>query len=416
MTQIEFLRKLKDKNIDKYTLVMQIIEEGKSLSRKSNVDKIKTFFSIHRKGPLDIIKDNLFKILESEEKHICWIIEALLNYPEFYKIISDNIIKIIGYLNKDSNINSTYDFLEQFSIKVPNGKNILEQNLKSIIQNTDPVRLFPSTRILKGISKEGDLLLNEKLEKNLDAISEAMLMQIETVLAYDEKKTNNQEFKSSCKENSQLVATILEELLESENKSPIDIEWVKDKGAYSRVYIIGQKVLKIGHPRATYKIPNHRRILQPELRIELKKHKYERFACVEVQDYVETPPKEIDREQLYQLYKELREDGIICADLRYDNVGRLLKDNKPNLCGEELHVEPYTAGLIGSANEVLKKGELVVIDLDHIYVLENEEKLPEMTLMAELFEDRYQEEKIYNEGITEPQPFSNQQDTIDNER
>ena len=52
------------------------------------------------------------------------------------------------------------------------------------------------------------------------------------------------------------------------------------------------------------------------------------------------------------------------------NIGRLLKPNKENLTvyGEEIQSSDYAIGFIGERKgEILKPGELVVIDTDYIY-------------------------------------------------
>ena len=49
----------------------------------------------------------------------------------------------------------------------------------------------------------------------------------------------------------------------------------------------------------------------------------------------------------------------MCGDFKYDNVGRLLKDNQPR--------NNEKNGMIGEVNESLKAGEYVILDTDFIY-------------------------------------------------
>ena len=398
MTEHEFKKRLKEKDTNTYLLVSQLLNEENGMVPKTRTNFIKRIFHTHKKDAFGIVKNNFFKILESTPKeNISNLLETLLMYSQLHGIISTNIIKVLEYLNRDLNENSIQAFLQEFVKEVSMGNRIVKRHFREIVDQIDPSKLFASTETLGGISDNGDDILNNKLEQNMDAVAESMLMQIRNVYANNFADREEQSFREDCKQNSQFVLIILQELLESENQRPVDVKKIGE-GAYSKVYKIGEKVLKIGMPRKTYKIPNHRRILQPELRTELKTRTGEKFACVEVADYVETPPKNINREQLYKLYKELREDGIVCADLRYDNVGRLQKKNKPNLYGEELYVEPGSAGLLGKPKDVLDAGELVVIDSDFIYMGQTSRTL-DMTLMSELFETQYLEEKRVEQEI-----------------
>lgn len=164
---------------------------------------------------------------------------------------------------------------------------------------------------------------------------------------------------------------MVEELLESEKVRLVDIDYC-DSGSSSYVFQIGDKVLKIGSLRNTYKIPNHPRILQPLTRIELLQDDGENtpFACIEIMERVDSVnPGDFLEEEMYKIYKELRDAGIIWTDPRLANLGRLRKDNINILNGEELDVEPKSVGFINGKNKrVLKKGDIVILDTDYIYM------------------------------------------------
>ena len=132
------------------------------------------------------------------------------------------------------------------------------------------------------------------------------------------------------------ITRMIDELLASEGVRLVDIGYI-DNGSSSTVYEIGEKVLKLGSPRTSYNIPNHPRILQPLIRLELFDEKCENeiFACVEITEKTQRIGEdEISSEELYQIYKELRDSGIIWTDIREANIGRLLRKNVPNLNGE----------------------------------------------------------------------------------
>jgi len=176
------------------------------------------------------------------------------------------------------------------------------------------------------------------------------------------------------------METLIGELLVDQNARMLDLQW-RSNGAYSHVYQIKDKVLKIGSPRETYEIPYHPRILQPLTRTNLidEKNGNQIFACIEIADNVETLCKDKNQamemgkdkekvEKLYQIYKELREDGIIWTDARFANVGILKRPNIPTLNGEEIDVDPQAIGMLGKTKgKVLGAGEWVIIDTDFLY-------------------------------------------------
>lgn len=160
-------------------------------------------------------------------------------------------------------------------------------------------------------------------------------------------------------------------------------------GAYSNVFFIGNKVLKIGSPRGTLRFPNNPYILAPLLRQEVT------LDCMkktfEVTEKVDT--KDIDEFEVYELYKNVRDLGLIWTDVRVSNVGRLLKDNVIHW-PESIKPDDETLSLeskIGSGT--LKKGNLVIIDDDFIYKETDEKKYYPNNTLYEEFEAMYQAEK-----------------------
>ena len=87
---------------------------------------------------------------------------------------------------------------------------------------------------------------------------------------------------------------LLRELLNSEHKRFSDMRKVGE-GVYSNVYQIGTKIIKIGAPRQTHKIPNHRRILQPIVRKELTNEMGEPIGSIEITDEVDTSKETLSK-------------------------------------------------------------------------------------------------------------------------
>lgn len=171
-----------------------------------------------------------------------------------------------------------------------------------------------------------------------------------------------------------------------------DIELI-GKGEYSKSYKIGGFVLKFGEERKNKTIPYHRRILQPLVRQETNPNNKNNFY-IEIQNAVDNKwydgmTEEEIQEELYKIYKEMRNKGIVWTDIKKENVGRLIKPNKTNyttevlkgniynekslkVIEEELKVSDNSVGIINRIDEpCLMPGELVILDTDLIFRLED---------------------------------------------
>ena len=124
--------------------------------------------------------------------------------------------------------------------------------------------------------------------------------------------------------------------------------------------------------------------------------------------------KQPTKEELYEIYKELRDDGFIWTDAKASNIGRLRRPNKrySNNIGEIDENGEVTWGIqkyagIGAGFEeendkqgILEAGEFVIIDLDYIWKEDSDEiRWPIGGSLSREFEERYCREKKskYNE-------------------
>ena len=157
---------------------------------------------------------------------------------------------------------------------------------------------------------------------------------------------------------------LVEELLQNEKLNYHDIEYL-DSGYYSKVYKIGDKVLKIGNERKRFNIPFNKRFLKPLYRQNISSLDGEKtLFCIEITECVDT--NNITSDDVYQVYKELRDEGLIWTDCKRSNLGRLKKDNKIYFDGIT-SVSKNSTGYLDDNSEILKKGELVIIDNDYIF-------------------------------------------------
>lgn len=193
------------------------------------------------------------------------------------------------------------------------------------------------------------------------------------------------------------LTMIINEIAQNEKTDLSNLKYVTS-GSFSDVYRIGNKVIKFGKKRVTDKIPYHRRVLQPLLRRKLDTGNGNLY--IEISEYIKRDNIDLEEDEIYQVYKELRNDRIIWVDAREANLGRLEKDNIAYF-NTELNVKNESVGYIPETIEKdkpLQEGDLVIIDTDLLFREEefNEEILEKMSINSyyyEKFEERYQNEK-----------------------
>lgn len=217
-----------------------------------------------------------------------------------------------------------------------------------------------------------------------------------------------------AKKYSWIIEKMINEIQENEEINAIELKGV---GRFSFALQIGNKILKVGYPRHTFQIPYAKEILQPVARKE-----FERFIAIEVCENVDTDwyqnltHSEIENE-IYQIWKSMREQGAIWLDANPENIGVLKKDNiihwKPyysnfdkkyhslEVADENIGIKPNNV-----KKTILPAGSKVVLDTDLIYT---EDKIEELNALYrknpnaaifqtkqyrryKMFEDRYQNE------------------------
>lgn len=334
--------KLKENNIDTYSIINRITKypNDKLISYIDKLIPVIDDFTL--RNILDKIKDN----------------EEVMNYIiEKYLINSTISIKLTSFLLKN---NLYIDKVYQ------NFDNIISNNIKDLyeLKKQGTLNEEASTKISK-------IVQNNK--EYLDNTIEDILKEI-----YGEK-FNSKDFKVGI----DTIKIIIKELCQNENKTYGNIEYL-GKGTFSYVLAVGDKVLKIGIKRYTDSFPNNPYIITPLLRESIKINK-ENKIFLEVTERVDTKT-EVTTEELYQLYKKIRDLGLVWTDVAKRNVGRLKKDNIVHWntplspTDEALELKKYI-----NASQ-LKKGELIILDADHIY------EGYKYNLTNKEFEDRYQEE------------------------
>lgn len=183
----------------------------------------------------------------------------------------------------------------------------------------------------------------------------------------------------------EFVYLVIMDICHNEDVDWLDIE-VIGRGNFSRVLRVGSKVVKIGSRRCKWMFPNNGYISAMLLRCKVNASN-SLALILEVNELVDTDIM-VTEKDLYQLYKRIRDLHLVWIDVKSENVGRLIRDNKIywredlTVCDEVLGLEE----MIGDV--ILGKGELVIIDNDSIF----REDSPNIVMNNRLkkLEERYQ--------------------------
>ena len=192
----------------------------------------------------------------------------------------------------------------------------------------------------------------------------------------------------------------MNEIMEEEGKEIGDIEEYGKRGSRAKVYRVGNKIIKTGIERVQERLPYHRRILKPLLKTRLYKKDWKTpLLYLEIAELADI--EDISEDEVYAVYKELRDEGLIWIDARTSNLGRLIRPNVAHFKG----ISSVSYSTMGFDEEVieddpLKAGELVIIDLDQVY-REKEymksleiDKTERKVFLESIYERRYQRERI----------------------
>ena len=328
-----------------------------------------------------------------------------LNYLASLKLDTPYYYPFFNHMNEETQLQFLNVLLEKevpissvnFELKGDN-KNFIYENILYFAKSSEALYS------LKNSVSDNDKALNE-INKYIDDHKEQTMESI----MYEVKHTasiNNDTLKD-------VIELVIEDVMKNENANFSDITF--GSGAFSAVLKIKDKVVKIGTKRQSSTFPNNPYIVKPLLRKTLEDNDEQCF--IEVTERVDTS-ENVSDEDLYQLYKNMRDIDLVWTDIASRNVGRLLKDNVINW-RSNLEPSDKVLELDSSRGQdiVLKKGDLVLLDADFIYDAKNfnfNTKRP----IVNTFEARYQKEKVLdtkqigmiNKAINEMANTSNYQE------
>lgn len=346
-------------SIDKYSFPMEISELFQQLYTKIDNENLRQniFTADMNKKLVEMnLSSNsyarLYSMMTNAQRNN--LLEQLLSNN-----ININYSKFLPY-------NDTITFIKNnIDIIYTHGGNII-----------DIKRLMELKREDKFVSK-----INAYIDNNPYIMVNSIIDILKTKIL-NNKKINFNKYRS-------FIFLLLDEISKNESTSISSTEFI-GTGGYSAVFAIKTKVIKIGIERKTPHFPNNPYILKPLLRKTITIDNIPIFF--EVIEKVDTNINDITKEEIYKLYKNIREIGLIWTDVKIDNVGRLIKDNKiywyENITPSDETLE-FTKTI---GNHQLKKCELIVLDGDYIYNENDHNINSKMSNLQTEFEKTYQKE------------------------
>ena len=258
-------------------------------------------------------------------------------------------------------------------VDLAENKNYINQNLELFLHNISDFNYILSSTNLTPINKEKVLTyIDHYVEEYNNYLATHFREIVEINTIYDKTKEISQSTKEQAiKDNSYIVDMIMimiDELCRNEGVTYKDIKYAGG-GFYSNAYQIGDKIIKIGHVRERFKFPNNPYIIAPLLRkrIELTNSNVDELY-IEIQERVELlKPGNYTDDEIYELYKKVRNLGLIWFDVEPRNIGRLLKDNVIHWNSEIMQIDEVLGFEPKRGNTILKAGELVILDADFIF-------------------------------------------------
>lgn len=359
-------------------------------------------------------------LLKLEENQLTKLINKILEcnceihtmtIDEIYIIIKNNNPSLIdewfnAYLTNEKTCENTIKYIS----KNPQYINYIYQNIDFILNHSkiNTIDLFE----LKNITKENQEITTKVKNKIEETKKESIQTTLENVyMRFLQNISLNQEELKKIETILEVVYLIIEDISKNEQVQLSELE-ILGSGTFSTAFILGDKVIKIGCKRGTKTFHNNPYVNAMLLRKEFPINDDISFF-VEVNEKLDTK-NEVSDEELYQLYKKVRDIHLIWIDVAKRNVGRLLKENKV-YWREELPITDERLGLQSyRGNASLKKGDAIILDNDLIFDENDDIKIISeySTPLQKKYEERYQHEKRRNSN----EQFHSEQNTINVEK
>ena len=323
-----------------------------------------------------------------------------------YSKLYEELINNAETLFKEKSEEELYELGKQLSFRE---RTSFDYKIKSIRENFEfyePYSEYYNKKYMINLIIENDEL--DYILKNFGNISQYDFESKEPILEYINKNINRISKNDLQKIKFSLTYQLLEEkfeltdddvnkakdlFVETANKENLTIFDIKkiNYGSYSSIYRLGSKIIKIGYKRAIKNIVDNNRILLPDSITKVKSN------IIEITDYIDGK-SDFSKDEVYEVYKELREQGIIWLDPTSENLKRLDEETKLKQEKKSLNRDKYP--FIKNRrfiNRPLRTNELIIIDLDHLVGEDDRPNICRVNdyLREDILTDRENYEKRY---------------------
>ena len=356
-------------------------EENQSIGFLNRFKFLKQVFFKKDKTILEVISENMDNILsKTDSSDFLKVFGLLAMNNETRDYVKNNMQQILEKTLSTKNARTIIYNMSDFFIAIrdfygkefaeENKKTFITNNIDSILNDIDKSNLLEHIGSLIGISGSIDTKVNRVLGENKNIIVEEIIRQMEQ---QDFSVVNDVKNVIKDNENIKKVLDMIEKYMDLEHVRWIDIKKVPKSGRHKDIYQIGTKVFRVGGIKEKKQLPYSSRVLPPIeskqlLNINLP------YAVVEIIDKADRPEKEdfeneSFREEVYQLYKELKHLNITWIDA------------------------PHSFGFKRGAEKTLQN--MIILDADSLYNSEDIENLKERpwSEYSKLFEERWKRER-----------------------
>ena len=347
----EFIKRIEESLNESYTKEQcyKDILENAEFNTSTIIEFIKHTIFSQNKEDIEIIAKNINMI---RPEIFSYLIEELQKDDKCKEFLKN---EIKNGLVKNQNTNKNYAIFK-FLKSEEDGNQIIEEIFEDFLSNGYDFKLvskiieetkIPETKLIENKAKILENAKGENIISFINWFNQRGHINDDDIKLEDFVRALHSDVEDN--KTLKVLEVIYEELTRKQGISVKDIELL-GKGASNTNYKIGEFVLKVGGLRQTKEIPSHKKILKPIIRQEAN-HDIDNSLFIEIQNLVDDKwyknmSDEQIEEEIYKIYKELRDSKIVWTDIKKENVGRLINKNTSN---------------------DNKLAELVILDTDYIF-------------------------------------------------
>ena len=346
-----------------------------NISKREKIKILKQFKNIP--GIEVYIKDAFKDIINNSNLNRTDIMNVFGNNPFITEEILKNIERNEQSLEKEDKAKLLYELLKYIDFEKEENKkykNKIKELYQEILQEKECsyeeipliVKKFKRIKGFEDIYEENKFIMEElydtiPFEEEISGLNIIDRQLCNTTIGIMIKGKQQEKIKAT-----------LEELRGGKEKEKPEY---LTNGNFSITYKAYGKIIKFGHSKQIFPMKYHPRFMYPIFR---RKYEFENSSKPLYIEYFEEGNNyhsQISDDELVKVYLELREDGLFWSDAHKRNLVRLKKDNNiPEYVIKNNH-EMFGFEEKHGEHKVLRKGEVVICDLDSVWPEEKESPL-----------------------------------------